>query len=76
MIFDKGAKMAQLGNGICFKKLMLGNWVSTCKRMKLGTSLVIQWLRLCVPKAGGLGLIPDQGTRSLLSHLIRPMAAK
>ena len=26
------------------------------------TSLVVQWLRLCTPNAGGLGLIPGQGT--------------
>ena len=29
-----------------------------------GTSLVVQWLRLQAPNAGGLGLIPGQGTRS------------
>ena len=29
-----------------------------------GTSLVVQWLGLCTPKAGGLGWIPGQGTRS------------
>ena len=28
-----------------------------------GTSPVVQWLRLCVPKAGGVGSIPGQGTR-------------
>ena len=28
-----------------------------------GTSLVVQWLRLCTPKARGLGWIPGQGTR-------------
>ena len=28
-----------------------------------GTSLVVQCLRLCAPKAGGAGLIPDQGTK-------------
>ncbi|TEA22658.1 hypothetical protein DBR06_SOUSAS14710058, partial [Sousa chinensis] len=27
-------------------------------------SLVVQWLRLHVPNAGGQGLIPGQGTRS------------
>ncbi|TEA39746.1 hypothetical protein DBR06_SOUSAS31510016, partial [Sousa chinensis] len=27
-------------------------------------SLVVQWLRLCAPNAGGPGLIPGQGTRS------------
>ena len=26
-------------------------------------SLVVQWLRLHAPKAGGSGLTPDQGTR-------------
>ena len=29
-----------------------------------GTSLVVQWLRLQTPSAGGPGSIPDQGTRS------------
>ena len=29
-----------------------------------GTSLVVQWLRLCAPSAEGPGLIPGQGTRS------------
>ncbi|TEA37693.1 hypothetical protein DBR06_SOUSAS9210008, partial [Sousa chinensis] len=27
-------------------------------------SLVVQWLRLCAPNAGGPGSIPGQGTRS------------
>ena len=30
----------------------------------LGTSLVVQWRGLPTPNAGGLGLIPGQGTRS------------
>ena len=30
----------------------------------LGTSLVVQWLRLCAPNAGGPGSLPSQGTRS------------
>ena len=29
-----------------------------------GTSLVVQWLRLCSPNAGGLSSIPGWGTRS------------
>ena len=33
-----------------------------------GTSLVVQWLRLC-SNAGGLGSIPCQGTRS---HVLQP----
>ena len=48
-----------------------------------GTSLVVQWLRLCAPNAGGPGSIPGQGTRShkqqlRRSHMLqlRPVAAK
>ncbi|TEA25844.1 hypothetical protein DBR06_SOUSAS1210137, partial [Sousa chinensis] len=32
-------------------------------------SLVVQWLRLRAPSAGGLGLIPGQGTRSHMPQL-------
>ena len=39
------------------------------------TSLVVQWLRLFTPNAGGLGLIPGQETRSHMLQL-RPSAAK
>ena len=34
-----------------------------------GTSLVVQWLRLCALNAGGPGSIPGQGTRSCMSQL-------
>ena len=34
------------------------------KWTKEGTSLVVQWLRLCTPNAGGPGSIPGQGSRS------------
>ena len=50
--------------------------------MELGTSLVIQWLRLFAPKCRDLGSIPGQGNRScmpqLRSHMmqLRPNAAK
>ena len=40
----------------------------------IGTSLVIQGLRLCTPKAGGPGSIPGQGTRSHMQ--LRPGGAK
>ena len=33
------------------------------KEGELGTSLVVQWLRLHAPNAGGLGSIPGQGTK-------------
>ena len=34
-----------------------------------GTSLVVQWLRLQAPNAGGPGSIPGQGTRSHMPQL-------
>ena len=37
-----------------------------CKKEEEGTSLVVQWLRLCAPNAGGPGSIPGLGTRSLM----------
>ena len=40
-----------------------------------GTSLVVQWLRLWAPNAGGLCSIPSRGTRSRMPQL-RPGAAK
>ena len=46
------------------------------------TSLVVQWLRLCAPKAESWGLIPAQGTRSHMLQLrvhrlkLRPGTAK
>ena len=35
----------------------------------LGTSLVVQWLRLCAPKAEGQGTIPGHGTRFCMPQL-------
>ena len=34
----------------------------------MGTSPVVQWLRLCFPNAGGLGSVPCQGTK--IPHVI------
>ena len=36
------------------------------KKIKIGTSLVVKWLRLLTPNAGGQGSIPGQETKSLL----------
>ena len=44
-------------------------------KLHLGTSLVVQQLRLHAPNAGGLGSILSQGTRSHMMKL-RPDAAK
>ena len=35
----------------------------------VGTSLVVQWLTLQVPNAGGPGFIPHQGTRAHMLQL-------
>ena len=35
----------------------------------IGTSLVVQWPRLCAPNAGGSSLIPGQGTRPHMPQL-------
>ena len=40
------------------------------------TSLGVQWLRLHTPNAGGLGLIPGQGTRSHMPQLKIPNALR
>ena len=40
-----------------------------------GISLVVQWLRLCAPNAGGPGSIPGQGTRSHVLQLKIPHSA-
>ena len=37
---------------------------NTRKRNNGGTALVVQWVRLCTPNAGGLGSVPSGGTRS------------
>ena len=50
--------------------------------ISLEASLVVQWLRFCAPNAGGLGLIPGQGTRFHMLQLrscvpqLRPGTAK
>ena len=38
--------------------------LTVLKKKGGGTSLLVQWLRLQAPNAGGLGLIPGHGTRS------------
>ena len=38
-------------------------------------SLVAQWLRLHAPSAGGLGSVPDQGTRSHMHGTTKSLLA-
>ena len=50
-----------------------GSW---CLKISVSrTSLVAQWLRPCVPNAGGPSSIPGQGTRSYIIQLKIPHAA-
>ena len=44
-------------------------------RRRSGTPLVVQWLRLRAPKAGGLGSMSGQGTSSHMP-LLSPGTAK
>ena len=39
----------------------------------LRTSMVVQWLSLCTPYAGGQGSIPGQGTRFHMLQLKKPL---
>ena len=50
-------KVTELDKGICTHQMDF-------KTPALGTSLMVQWLRLHAPNAGGLGSIPGPGTRS------------
>ena len=42
------------------------------KVLRFGTSLVVQWIKLITPKAGGIGSIPGQGPRSHMTKLKIP----
>ena len=49
------------------------NWhdkISFLKKLKAGTSLVVQWLRLCTSTERGMGSIPSQGTK--FPHVVLP----
>ena len=51
-------------------KLVLGvtveNYLSGKKKKPLGAFLVVQWVGLCAPSAGGAGAVP--GWEARLSH--------
>ena len=56
-----------------FRKYSTDFWMTKAfyvnKVLNLGTSLVIQWLKLHTSTVGGTGLIPDQGTKILHTTL-------
>ena len=57
-----GSLEARMKSYLCMFSTRSEVWLS-------GISLVVQWLRLCTPNAGGPGLIPGQGTRSHMLQL-------
>ena len=71
MTLGEGDRDGQRGwRGQRGRGLEMGGWSWTSAATKrlldsvLGTSLVVQWLRLCAPSAGDPGSIPGRGTRS------------
>ena len=46
------------------------------RKTKLGTSLIVQWLRLCTSIAGGTGSIPGPGTNIPTCHIAQPKNEK
>ena len=62
---QKKYKICQNVNIFQFQKTVHGFYFYYSPYLKFfpGTSLVLQWLRLCICKAGGTGSIPAQGTK-------------
>ena len=57
------------GGNVCITLWLCLIPVNCTLKMVKGASLVVQWLWLCAPNAGGLGSIPGQGTRFLMLQL-------
>ena len=57
------------GGNVCITLWLCLIPVNCTLKMGKGTSLVVQWLGLCAPNAGGLGSISGQGTRFLMLQL-------
>ena len=60
---------------IVTKKLQIIPKAVIHQEEETGTSLVVQWLGVCTPNAGGPASIPGQGTRSHMLQL-KPSTAK
>ena len=45
---------------------------SNIRADQMGLTIVVQWLGLCAPNAGGLGFIPGWGTRSHMHKTEQP----
>ena len=46
-------------------RILFTKYSSQSEVLRSGTSMAVQWLRLCAPIAGGVGLTPGQGTKIL-----------
>ena len=68
-MFEKTNQMRKIltkGKSKQTEKAKICNFI---QRRHTGTSLVVQWLSLHTPNAGGRGSIPGQGTRSHIPQL-------
>ena len=64
-IFPDERKLRELVVGTTGKEMLqeVPQTEGNDKRRKPATSLVVQWLRLYTSTAGGMGSIPDRGTK-------------
>lgn len=69
-------------NSLLLIQLMLCSQMNVCIKLMIkkfggvgGTSLVVQWVKLCAPKCRGLGSIPGRGARSHIPQLRNAHAA-
>ena len=73
MVFFSGKNKKK--TKLVWSHIFISSFFSQNENSFIGTSLVVQWLRLLAPNAQGLGSIPGQGTRShllqLRVHLLR-----
>ena len=56
----------------CFERVAFASFLKSID----GTSLVVQWLRLCISTTVGLGLIPGQGPKILQAVWTKQIEAK
>ena len=57
------------GRVTCSRLTFLCVWIKRIYKSYWGTSLAVQWLRLCASNAGGIDSIPGQGTK--IPHALR-----